>query len=83
MDAKALTFEIIPSPHDPKVGASVGVRVCYGSMQITTESTHEKTQYANKVVAIEKLKLRLMKKGFLDGDSNDVIERSAHIKTYD
>lgn len=49
MDKPELKFEIIPSPHDPQVGASVGVRVRYGSMNVTAESTLKRTQYANNV----------------------------------
>ncbi len=64
MDEQDLTFEIIPSPHDPKIGACVGVRVRHASKNITAESTHEKTQHANKVVAVERLKLRLRKESF-------------------
>jgi hypothetical protein len=56
MDKNDLVFEVIPSNHDPKIGASVGVRVHCISLDITVKSTNEKTQYANKLAAMDKLK---------------------------
>lgn len=56
MDKNDLVFEVIPSAHAPKVGASVGVRVHCISLDITVESTTEKTQYVNKLAAMDKLK---------------------------
>jgi hypothetical protein len=43
-------------------------------MRITAESTQEKTQYANKVVTVERLKLFLMEAPSLDSDNTNVIE---------
>ncbi|GLX81863.1 hypothetical protein [Thalassotalea eurytherma] len=61
MKDEDLKFEIIPSRHGPSLGASVGVRVIYSSMNIAAESTLKKTQYANKVEAIKKLKTLIAK----------------------
>ncbi|WP_419227291.1 hypothetical protein [Alteromonas sp. OM2203] len=77
MDKPELKFEVIPSPHDPQVGASVGVRVHYGSMNVTAESTLKRTQYANKVEAVERLKKRLVAERFLSINDTDWIDANA------
>lgn len=83
MDKPELKFEIIPSPHDPQVGASVGVRVRYGSMNVTAESTLKRTQYANKVEAVEKLKRRLVEEHFLSIGDTDMLDGSAFANNVD
>lgn len=61
MKKQKLKFEIIPSEHDPVIGAPVGVRVYCNFLNITAESTDKKTQYANKMAAIENLNMLLQK----------------------
>lgn len=50
MDKNDLVFEVIPTVHAPKVGASVGVRVHCISLDITVESTTEKTQLTTLLI---------------------------------
>lgn len=53
-------IEVIPSPNDPGVGAHVGVRVRHKILNLTAESTSKRTQYANKLNAMEMLKMQLL-----------------------
>lgn len=59
MDDNELDIEVIPSPHDPVVGAHVGVRIRHKISGLTAESSSEATQYANKRKALEMLKMQL------------------------
>lgn len=61
MDDNELEIEVIPSPHDPVVGAHVGVRIRHKISGLTAESSSETTQYANKRNALDKLKMQLVK----------------------
>lgn len=61
MDDNELEIEVIPSPHDPVVGAHVGVRIRHKISGLTAESSSEATQYANKLNALETLKMQLVK----------------------
>ena len=63
MDDNELQIEVIPSPHDPVVGAHVGVRIRHKVSGLTAESSSEKTQYANKRNALEMLKVQLTQAG--------------------
>ena len=83
MNERELEFEIIPSPHDPSLGVSVGVLVKYGSTNITAKSTSKKTQYANKVQAIEKLKVLLLKERFHNIDEADLIDCNTFLNNMD
>jgi protein subunit release factor A len=65
MDSKDLEIEIVPSMHDPSVGAHVGIRIRHNALNLTVESTSQKTQYANKQNAIQ-----LMKERFLETEGN-------------
>lgn len=58
MNTKELEIDLIPSPHDPNAGAHVGVRIRHKILNLTVESTSKKTQYANKLAAIKKLKIQ-------------------------
>lgn len=60
MDDNELQIEVIPSPHDPVVGAHVGVRIRHKVSGLTAESSSEATQYANKRNALEMLKMQLV-----------------------
>ncbi|MBU0914504.1 MAG: hypothetical protein KKF22_18400 [Gammaproteobacteria bacterium] len=60
MDDNELEIEVIPSPHDPVVGAHVGVRIRHKISGLTAESSSETTQYANKRNALDKLKMQLV-----------------------
>ncbi len=60
MDDNELEMEVIPSPHDPVVGAHVGVRIRHKKSGLTVESSSETTQYANKRNALEMLKMQLV-----------------------
>lgn len=53
-------IEVIPSPNDPGVGAHVGVRIRHKIQNLTAESTSKRTQYTNKLNAIEMLKMQLV-----------------------
>lgn len=59
MDDNELEIETIPSPHDPVVGAHVGVRIRHKVSGLAAESSSEATQYANKRSALERLKMQL------------------------
>jgi protein subunit release factor A len=59
MDDNELEIEVIPSPHDPVVGAHVGVRIRHKTSGLTAESSSETTQYANKRNTLEMLKIQL------------------------
>ena len=59
MDDNELEIEVIPSPHDPDVGAHVGVRIRHKTSGLTAESSSETTQYANKCNALEMLEMQL------------------------
>lgn len=83
MNEQELKFEIIPSPHDPRLGASVGVRVSYGSINIAAESTLKKTQYANKVEAVEMLKMLVVKERFLNINEADLIDGKTFLDNLD
>lgn len=61
MNEPELEFEIIASEHDLIGGVSVGVRVHCRLLNISVASTGEKTQYANKLAAIERLNMLLLK----------------------
>lgn len=65
MDSKDLEIELVPSPHDPSLGAHVGIRIRHKVLSLVVESTSQKTQYANKQNAIQ-----LMKKRFLETEGN-------------
>ncbi|MBE1302411.1 MAG: hypothetical protein GJ680_21175 [Alteromonadaceae bacterium] len=56
MNEQDLEYEVIPSPHDTQSSVCVGVRVHHKPTKLTAQSTTEKSQYANKVLAVEKLK---------------------------
>jgi protein subunit release factor A len=60
MDSNDLEIDIIPSPNDPCVGAHVGVRIRHKMLDLTAESTSKRTQYANKLNAMDMLKMQLM-----------------------
>ena len=60
MDDNELEIEVITSPHDPIVGAHVGVRVWHKVSGLTAESSSEATQYANRLRAMDQLKMQLM-----------------------
>lgn len=60
MDYNELEIEVIPSPHDPVIGAHVGVRIRHKTAGLTAESSSETTQYANKRNALEMLKMQLV-----------------------
>ena len=60
MDNKDLEIDIVPSPHDPRVGAHVGVRIRHKTLNLTSECTSQKTQYANKLNAMQLLKERFL-----------------------
>ncbi|WP_152342907.1 hypothetical protein [Rheinheimera sp. KL1] len=60
MDDNELEIEVIPSLHDPVVGAHVGVRIRHKTSGLTAESSSETTQYANKQNALETLKMQLV-----------------------
>jgi hypothetical protein len=61
MDDNELDIEVISSPHDPVVGAHVGGRIRHKTSGLTAESSFEATQYANKLNALEMLKMQLVK----------------------
>ncbi|MBJ2135800.1 hypothetical protein JEU11_04970 [Paraglaciecola chathamensis] len=83
MNEKEFEFEIIPSPHDREVSVCVGVRVLHKSTNLAAESTTQKTQYANKMAAIETLKELLVKERFLNIDETDLIEGNAFFNSMD
>lgn len=58
MDITDFEIDTIPSPHDPRVGAHVGVSIRHKISSLTVESTSQKTQYANRVNAMRLLKER-------------------------
>jgi protein subunit release factor A len=60
MDYHELDIEVIPSPHDPVIGAHVGVRIQHKVSGLTAESSSETTQYANKRNTLEMLKMQLV-----------------------
>ncbi len=60
MDDHELEIEVIPSPHDPVVGAHVGVRIRHKTSGLTAESSSETTQYANKLRTMDQLKMQLV-----------------------
>lgn len=60
MDDNELEIEVIPSLHDPVVGAHVGVRIQHKVSGLTADSSSETTQYANKRNALEMLKMQLV-----------------------
>ena len=60
MDDNEIQIEVIPSPHDPDVGAHVGVRIRHKVSGLTAESSSEATQYANRLKAMDMLKMQLM-----------------------
>jgi|GEM_PF-1674532 len=60
MDSNEFKIEVIPSPNDPCVGAHVGVRIRHKTLDLTAESTSKCTQYANKLNAMEMLKMQLL-----------------------
>ena len=63
MDDNELEIEVIPSPHDPAIGAHVGVRIRHKISGLTAQSSSEATQYANKRYALEMLKMQLVQAG--------------------
>jgi len=63
MDDNELDIEVIPSPHDPAIGAHVGVRIRHDKSGLTVDSSSETTQYANKRNALEMLKVQLAQAG--------------------
>ena len=83
MNEQILKFEIIPSPHDPKLGASVGVRVRHKLTNLTAESATQKTQYANKMLAVETLKELLVTERFLNIDEADLIDGNTFFNSMD
>lgn len=64
MDDNELDIEVIPSPHDPDVGAHVGIRIRHKVSGLTAESSSEATQYANRLKAMDMLKMQLMQAGY-------------------
>lgn len=60
MNDADLEIALIQSPHDPRVGAHVGVRIRHKVLNLTTESTSQKTQHANMLNAIQLLKERFI-----------------------
>ncbi len=60
MDDNELEIEVIPSPHDPILGAHVGVRIWHKVSGLTAESSSETTQYANKLRTMDQLKMQLV-----------------------
>lgn len=74
MNNEDLEIEIIPSPNDPIVGAHVGIKIRHKTLGLKAESTSEKTQYANKLNAIENLKMQHVKERFLNIGEADLID---------
>lgn len=60
MNSEEFEIDLIQSPHDPHVGAHVGVRIRHKALNLTTECTSQKTQYANKLNAMQLLKERFL-----------------------
>lgn len=59
MDITEFEIDTAPSPNDPPVGAHVGVRIRYKILNLTVESTSQKTQYANRKNAMKMLEEKI------------------------
>lgn len=68
MNSEEFDIDLIQSPHDPHVGAHVGVRIRHKALNLTTESTSQKTQHANRLNAMKLLKERFLE---IDGGKAD------------
>lgn len=79
MDNSYLEIALIPSPHDPRIGAHVGVRICHKTLNLMVESTSHTTQYANKLNAMRQVKKRFLEieKVEFNGILNDLDESSS------
>ncbi len=79
MDNSYLEIDLIPSPHDPRIGAHVGVRICHKVLNLTAESTSHTTQYANKLNAMRQMEKRFLEieKAKLNGILNNLDESSS------
>lgn len=60
MDITEFEIELIPSPHDPAAGAHIGVRIRHKILNLTAESTSQRTQHANRLNAMKMLKEHLI-----------------------
>lgn len=52
----------------------VGVKITHKETGITVYSLLEKSQYANKLIALEFLKMELVKQRFANIDENDLVD---------
>lgn len=79
MDNSYLDIAFIPSPHDPRIGAHVGVRICHKALNLRAESTSHTTQYANKLNAMRQMKKRFLEieKAELNSILNNLDESSS------
>lgn len=79
MDNSYLEIALIPSPHDPRIGAHVGVRICHKALNLTAESTSHTTQYANKLHAMRQMEKRVLEieKAELNGILNNFNKSSS------
>jgi protein subunit release factor A len=85
INLKENEIEIMICPaNESKIGsAEVGVRIKHISTNITVESLTEKTQYANKTIAVDKLKNELVKYRFENIDENDLSDGKAFFEDLD
>jgi protein subunit release factor A len=68
MNNEEFEIDIIPSPHDPTAGAHVGIRIRHKILNLTADSASQKTQYANKLNAMQLLEERCLE---IDGAKAD------------
>ncbi|MGO4891844.1 peptide chain release factor family protein [Flavobacterium sp. W21_SRS_FM6] len=60
MNEDELEKNTCESLYDPPVGAHIGVEITHKPSNITVRNIDKRTQFANKVEAIEKLKFELL-----------------------
>lgn len=68
------------SPHDPAIGAHVGIKIKHKPSNIVVISVDKSNQYANKTEAIEKLKLELVKRRFQNFDEGDLVDGNTFLR---
>lgn len=71
MNEKELIIDTCSSPNDPVVGAYVGIQIRHNPSKIVVKSVKMKTQHENRLEAMEKLKLELVKERFCSIDENN------------
>ena len=83
MNEKDLIIDTCWSPNDPVVGAHIGIQIRHRPSKIVVKSVKMKTQHENRLEAMEKLKLELVKERFCNIDENELVDGEQFFRELD